>query len=236
MNPPELLSQVLRPDAAIRHIADRRWTSLPPESEKGAYDAFAGTYDKVIANRFFSPAAWGCPADAYESAVRSALDLTTGGYALDAPCGSMVFSNRAYGSKDLDRTVLFDRSLGMVKRANHRHPAGTFLHGDIYDSPFRDAVFGNVMSWGLFHVVGTTPKLVSSFRRIMADGAPFSMYTLVLSQRPAGNAVLRLLHRIGQAAPPETAEHVTRTIGEQLKIETSIQHGNMLFITARNRA
>jgi ubiquinone/menaquinone biosynthesis C-methylase UbiE len=153
MNPPELLTNVVRSDAPIRHIADWRWTSHPP-----------------------------------------------------------------------------------VKRANHRHPNGTFLHGDIYDSPFKDNAFGNVMSWGLLHVVGTTPKLIRSFRRIMAEGAPFSMYTLVLADRPVGDRVLRLLHRIGQAAPPETADHVTATISDQLHIEQSYQHGNMLFITARNRA
>jgi hypothetical protein len=52
-----------------------------------------------------------------------------------------------------------------------------------------------------------------------SEGAPFSMYTLVLADRPVGDRVLRLLHRIGQAAPPETADHVTATISDQLHIE-----------------
>ncbi len=121
----------------------------------------------------------------------------------------------------------------MIKQARRRVGPGQFVQSDVFQAPFDDESFSVIMSWGLFHVIGTSEDLLRSFHRLMQPGATLSLYTLVSANRIVGNTALKILHRCHQAVPAESADHVRRVVGTHLSIESSYQHGNMLFLTAR---
>ncbi len=222
----------VRDDVQLSQLSERVWSVLPPEQQRGPYHRLARLYDWLIASRWFSPLFWGCPSSAYGEAVAAAHASTPDSPLLDCPCGSMAFSSAAYTPEYIERSILFDRTLAMIDRAAVRHPSSSFLQGDAFKLPFHDEQFAAVTSWGLMHVVGTSPELLRSFQRVLQPGGAFSMYTLVLSNRRLGNAMLGGLHRAGQAVAPETADHVRSVVSQHFTITAFEERGNMLFLTA----
>lgn len=210
-------------------------TSIKAQDRGAAYDRMAAGYDALVGNGIYNRLTWGCAKANYARAASDFLIRAGDGPLIDFGCGSCVFTADAYRGHE-DRLILFDRSLGMLSRAAARLPEGRYLQGDALDPPFEAGSFAGAMSWGMLHIFGTNALYLAQLARLLAPGAPVAIATLVLSERRVGNMMLRMLHRNGEAALPETASEVSRAFGDHFTLDTSTQHGNMLFLTGRKRA
>lgn len=210
-------------------------TSIKAEHRGAAYDGLAAGYDALVGNGIYNRLVWGCAKANYARAAADFLKNADARPIIDFGCGSCVFTADAYRGNE-GRLVLFDRSLGMLSRAAARLPDGQYLQGDALDPPFEGGSFAGAMSWGMLHIFGTRAPYLAQLARLLKPSAPVAMATLVLSERRIGNMMLKMLHRNGEAALPETASDARRAFGDHFALDTSAQHGNMLFLTGRKRA
>ncbi|QKG71100.1 methyltransferase domain-containing protein [Erythrobacter mangrovi] len=203
-----------------------------PEAERGAeYDRLAKAYDLVVGNPIYNRIVWGCPKRAYDAAARRMLDRTDGPL-LDFGCGSLVFTANAYRGHE-QRLVLFDRSLGMLERAQGRLPGARFIQGDAFAPPFAPASFAGAMGWGMLHVFGSKSGYLAQLRDLVSPGAPVALGTLTLAGRNPGDFMLRQLYKQGEAAEPETRDDVIAAFERHFTLEAAEPCGNMLFLSGR---
>ena len=215
-------------------IAPNIWSSLPPEARGATYDKMAAGYDAVVGNGVYNRLVWGCAKANYARAASEFLMRAGDGPLIDFGCGSCVFTADSCRGNE-DRIVLFDRSLGMLSRAAARLPKGNFLQGDALNPPFESGSFAGAMSWGMLHIFGTRARYLEQLARLLRPGASVAVATLVLTERRTGNMMLRMLHRNGEAALPETTTEVTAAFVAPFELESTERCGNMLFLTGRKR-
>lgn len=211
-------------------ICHALWSALPPESQSAAYDPIAAAYDRIVGNGLYNRLVWGASRQAYAAAAREALAMAPTGTMLDCGSGSLVFTAEVYRDAARHDLILFDRSLGMMKRGANRLPSCIGLQGDALAQPFKNDSFDGGMAWGVLHIFGTASPLLGELARVLAPRAQLTLSTLVLSGRPIGDRMLRLLHRRGEAAVPETAEAVLAAISGHFRVDASWQEGSMLFV------
>jgi ubiquinone/menaquinone biosynthesis C-methylase UbiE len=176
----------------------------------------------------------GCPVSAYNDAAARLIAKAGEGPVIDYGCGSLVFTKDVYRPVQ-DRTLLFDRSLGMLQRAKKRLPGGIFLQGDALNPPFENAMFAAGMGWGMLHLFGSGSPYLQALSNILRPGAPAAISCLVKSKRAAGNRMLQLLYDKGEAALPESADSVTDAFSSIFDLENSRLIGNMLFLSGRKK-
>jgi ubiquinone/menaquinone biosynthesis C-methylase UbiE len=230
---PPLLQSVLKEGSAIEQIDSMIWSVLPEAERDASYDRMARVYDWVIGNGLYNKLVWGNWSKLYRDVAADAVSPLPDGPILDCGCGSLVFTSRAYTPAVLDRMILFDRSLGMMRRGADRLPKATFLQGDALALPFVDESFPLCLSWGLAHIFGSESGLFAELRRVTRTGGLVKLSMLVLADRLPGDAVLPQLHKRGEIAQPEQANSVRRAFARHFSIESEVLRGNMLFLTGR---
>ncbi|MBD3729922.1 MAG: class I SAM-dependent methyltransferase [Sphingomonadales bacterium] len=209
-------------------------SSLPEAERAAGYDRLALGYDLLVGNPLYNRLVWGCPKSAYRGAAGGLLADVPAGELIDFGCGSLVFTAASYRGCE-DRLVLFDRSLGMLRRGRERLPRGRFLQGDAFAAPFDDGTFAGAMGWGMLHVFGTGSGYLAALHRLVRHGAPVAIGTLVLTDRAIGNRMLAMLHARGEAAAPEGRDSVERAFATLFAIQHARLAGNMLFLQGRKR-
>jgi ubiquinone/menaquinone biosynthesis C-methylase UbiE len=229
------LTDILAPGRTGDPVSPGIWSTLPLHQRADSYDKMATAYDNVVGNSLYNRIVWGASIGDYAATAREALNGATRGAILDCGCGSLVFTAKAYKSAPLDRMILFDRSLGMMKRGAARLPAGQFIQGDAFDLPFRDGTFETLFAWGFLHVVGSASPLLSELCRVAAPGATITISSLVLTNRWAGNRMLALLHRQGEAASPQTEAEVMQAFSNIFELTSHTLHGSMLILRGKVR-
>jgi ubiquinone/menaquinone biosynthesis C-methylase UbiE len=230
-----LLANILLPGRTAKTVSHGIWSTLPMEQQADSYDKMARAYDVVVGNSLYNRIVWGASTSDYATEAREGLSYASAGSALDCGCGSLVFTARPYQSAPLDRMILFDRSLGMLRRGAARLPNGQFVQGDAFDMPFRSATFETIFAWGFLHVVGSRSPLLSELCRVAAPGAPITISSLVLTNRWVGNKMLGLLHSQGEAATPETEAEVIQAFSNIFSLTSHSLHGSMLILRGKVR-
>lgn len=229
-----LLDSVLRPEFKADQVDPNIWSVLPAAEREAPYDRMARAYDWLIGNSLYNKLVWGnwskLYRDAASDAVRSAPEE---GPILDCGCGSLIFTSAAYAPNHLERMILLDRSLGMMRRGSNRVRSATFVQGDALALPFVDASFGLTLSWGLAHIFGSASGLFAELRRVTKPGGKVIVSMLVLADRSPGDSVLAQLHKRGEIALPERMDQVRTAFAEHFAIETDVLKGNMAFLTGR---
>ena len=208
-------------------------SSLPENARAASYDKMALGYDLLVGNGVYNRFVWGCSKSEYARAAASLLEQAPQGPIIDFGCGSCVFTAPTYRGHE-DRLTLFDRSMGMLERAEKRLPTGKFLHGDALDAPFEDDHFAGGMGWGMSHVFGTNSGYFSELHRILRPGAPVAISSLVLTDRRVGNRMLRMLEKQGEAVP-ETVEQVANAFVRYFPNAEKQLVGNMLFLIGQKQ-
>jgi ubiquinone/menaquinone biosynthesis C-methylase UbiE len=192
-----------------------------------------GAYDAVIGRSLYNRLVWGTWSSRYAQAARRALALADAAPLLDCGCGTLCFTANAYRQAPLERLVLLDRSVGMLRRGRRRLPQGRFLQGDALDPPFVDQVFGTTMAWGMVHLFGSASPLLDQLRRVTRSGGQVFITVLVRSRRLPANRMLQSLHARGESAAPETATTVRDAFASHFDLVDSQQWGAMLFLHGR---
>lgn len=227
------MTACLAPGHSLEQIDPNIWSTLAPADRGDGYDKIARTYDWVVGNGVYNRVVWGASVHDYAAAARDAVATMGDGLLLDCGCGSLVITADAYRGAPLDRMILFDRSLGMIRRGAARLPGGRFVQGDAFNMPFADETFSTVAAWGFLHVGGTGSPLLAELRRVAAPGATIMLSSLALTDRAVGNRMLGLLHRNGEAAQPETQAAITAVFTHLFQLESATIRGNMLVLRGR---
>ena len=105
------------------HEVDRDIVSVLPEDvARSQYDVWARVvfFDHVVSSRPYNRIVWGTSPDEYAAFEGRALGARPTGWALNAGCGSLVFTAEVFSHHTGRPVVLFDRSLRMLRRARRR--------------------------------------------------------------------------------------------------------------------
>jgi len=231
------LANMLLEPGALAQVSTDIFSVIPAAERDHHYDKTAAIYDKVIGNRFYNRIIWGNWPSDYETFCKSALTSRKHGPVLDAGCGSLVFTAKAY-CECTRPAILMDRSLGMLHRARERLVtlAGevpdhiTLLQADIFDLPFVDHTFSTVQSFGMLHLFGDTDRLLKALLRVNQDSG-----SLFLSSLAANNALakryLTMLKSHGELTlvePSETLLERANRSGSSFSMRTI---GNMAYLS-----
>lgn len=204
-------------------------SSLDEAERPASYDRLAKGYDLLVGNALYNRIVWGCPKSAYARNTTAFLSRAGEREVLDFGCGSLVFTAGIYRGHER-QLLLFDRSMGMLKRGRERLPDGKLLQGDAFAAPFADGSFGAVCGWGMLHVFGTGSAYLETMHRLAAPGAAIAIGTLTRSGRLIGDHWLDMLEKQGEAASPETPDAVTAAFTAFFRLDHAERYGNMLFL------
>lgn len=231
--PPPDLAALLRPGVALRATRDGIASVLPEAEEEASYDRMVGGYDALIGNGLYNRIVWGASTRGYAATARRVVTAAVAagrGPVLDCGCGSLVFTADSYRDVAPARLLLFDRSLGMMRRARSRLPAGRFLQGDATDLPFAPATFGATVAWGMLHIFGTGSAFLPELHRVTMPGGTVAVSSLVGTGRMLGDRALALLHRNGEIAAPQPAAVVEAAFAALFGITERSLDGSMLTL------
>jgi len=156
---------------------------------------------------------------------------------LDAGCGSLAFTARAYVSDNRRPVVLLDQSLRLLRIAKSRliklngHiPENViFMHGDALQLPFKLKSFNTVISLNLLHVLKDIKGLLQEIRNVLSDGGAIFLTTLIENNRVA-DKYLRMWGKAGEVVPRNAQQlfSIFEMLGMPVKYRTK---GNMAFIS-----
>lgn len=210
--------------------------SVLEEADRPAhYDGIAGVYDAVIGSWLYNRILWGNPLSDYRDYSREAITEAEGPL-LDAGCGSLVFTAADYAASTVP-AVLFDRSLGMLRRARSRLPEGhpsLVVQGDLSELPFEDGVFGRVCHFAVAHVLPERLPVLRELHRVLRPGGTLFISSLILGYW-LGDAWAGVLHRRGELSAPYEAAVL---LGELAAVGFETEHrtrASALYVKAHKR-
>jgi len=210
---------------------------LPDETPGQRYDSRARAYDRLIGSRLYNRIFWGSAPDEYRAFARRAVESSRSGWLLDAGCGTLLLTARAYAAAPERPVVALDQSIGMLQRARERlaETSGgrsqhvVFLQADLLDLPFSEHCFQTVLSMGMLHLFDNVWPLVRALSRITQPGGHLFLSSLVANGR-FGDRYLRFLHRAGEVAAPRTAAELERVLRDALGNDATFSvTGNMSY-------
>jgi len=223
---------LLAPGRTLRPGTDQVLSALSPNDQGAPYDRKAAIYDRVVGARAYNRIMWGTSTAAYREFAGEALAAAIGPM-LDAGCGTAVFTAGAYreASRPL---VLVDRSIGMLTRASARldRAPPALVQADLLDLPFAPESFTTVSCFAMLHVLDDPWPALPSLWRQLAPGGRF-LASMLVTDRPAGGAYLRVLRRAGEVGPPrnlaELAAAAHQALGDSVVLDRT---GSMAWLRA----
>jgi len=233
------LSEVLLPDANLRLIEPHLYSLYASgEESHSSYDR-KGTlafYDQVACNRFYNRLVWGYDTAAYHSLCRQALNSSSQGWVLDAGCGALAFTARAYAGYTARPVVFLDQSLTLLTRAKSRLAQlcggvpenAVFLHGDALRLPFKPESFGTIICLNLLHVLDDIRGLLRDLRQVLLPGGQMVFTTLIENHRLA-DRYLHMWARAGEVVPRSADQLKAAFEALEMPVTCRIQ-GNMAFV------
>ena len=228
---------MLQPDVELYELSDSFFSVFPEANRKSDYDFNAKFYDFIVPNPLPQKLIWKNSLEDYHNFCVKALNSAESGAVLDAGCGSLVFTARAYSECHNRPILLLDRSLVMLQKAakrlteiNGRIPENILLlQADIFDLPFREKTFATVNSFGMLHLFDDTKTFLDSLNHVLNENG--RMYLLVLlGETPLGKFVTNIFKRTGEIALALNSERMRQRImdaGFNLKLNVK---GNIGYI------
>lgn len=189
--------------------------TTPPEA---AYDRRAVAYDHLIRSRLYNRLAWGTSPAQYTDFARRAI-ASADGPLLEVAVGSAAATAELHAHSTRP-TVLVDLSQPMLDRAarNLADAAGAvppnirLERADVRSLPFPPHGFTTVLGLGFTHLFDDLPSVISDLRQQLAPGGRLYVAGLVGETR-RGRRYLRLLHRAGEVATPQSADELFHQLG-----------------------
>src|SRR5262249_31305772 len=146
------------------------------------------------------------------------------GLILDAGCGSLLFTARAY-AESRRLIIACDQSLDMLRRAQARlaKSAGSvlgrivLLQADLSAPPFRKGSFQTVLSMNVLHHYADAASLILKLKSLLTDSGYIYLTALVTNNRLIGDQYLRVLHNRGWLVRPRTNAEMRELLQDGLK-------------------
>jgi SAM-dependent methyltransferase len=234
---PNLLRQVLCRDT-VRLVDEDIYSVLPDESNEHHYDRRAGIYDLIVSTGVYNSIMWGSSPRDYASFGSEAINSSSDGIVLDAPCGSLLFTAPSY-LQSRRQIVAIDQSIAMLKRARKRlqELAGsmpsnvTLLQADLSDLPFRPGTFRTVLCMNVLHLFQDAEGLISNLTNLLTDDGRLFLTSLVLNNRFIGDAYLRALYLTKEFVRPRGRGELEKIMKDSGAREVNLSvKGNMAFV------
>lgn len=240
MNNLNLLSEVLMPERTVKLIEEDIYSTVDGWDHTYQYDRKAVLYDWVVGTRLYNRLMWGSCPDTYTSFAWQAVSTGLKGPMLDAGCGSLLFTETAYG-KSQRPIIACDESLSMLRRARarlRRSAAGdraiVLLQADIRDLPFKSNSFETVLSMNVLHHHDSASSFGAKLVDLLTPGGCLYLTSLVSSNRFVGDFYLRLLSRSGWLVRPRSTYELKRLMPDELARTISFRtEGNMAYLTLK---
>lgn len=233
--PPPHLAAALATSVLVHEIEPMIWQPSNVERIVAAqYDSIGGTYDLMGGLDLYHRVFWGVSTRAYRAFVERAVTTCGEGTILDAGCGSLLFSARAYLADARVAVIGTDVSLRMLRLARRRLGSNrvALLHADVLQSPFRTGAFEAAICLHVAHVLEDLTGLLGELRRILTSGGRLFLTSVVLVNHWRDN-YLRALARRGIMAPPRRRDDILGAIRASFGTEVDSRLvGNMLFLEA----
>ncbi len=205
---------------------------------RGAYDAQAVQYDKLISNRFYNRLMWGNSPENYSDFCSEGLAENKGGIIADIGCGTLSFTYEVYAENASKEIYLCDLSHEMlllgkqrIEQLQKNTSELTFLRSDALNMPFKDSTVETVLSFGIFHIFDEPLQLVKEMARIVNPGGQVFL-TSLCTERKWSARYLRLLQKKGHVAEPLSAAAI-RSLVEQggISITSFKVIGGMVYVS-----
>ena len=231
------LSKLLSKDVSVRLIESHIYSVLPDIEVESSYEKkFGDIYDWVACNPIYNRLVWGYSTSKFASLTFNALTSSKKCFVLDAGCGSLAFTAKAYIRYSERLVVLIDQSLKLLRiaksritRLNGKVPDNmVFLHGDVLQLPFEPHTFQTITSLNLLHVLDDINKLIVGLRTVLANDGKIYFTTLVQGKRVA-DRYLKAWENAGEVVSRDIIqlEAVFGRLGMPVKYDIN---GNMAFI------
>jgi SAM-dependent methyltransferase len=240
MKVPDNCRAVITKGLAVRLIEERIYSVLPERPQAHLYDRRAALYDWVVGTRLYNRVVWGTSMSDYVAFARQAVASDQDGMLLDAGCGSLLFTARAY--LDCQRPILAcDQSVEMLRRARSRLMKFAvavperilLLQADLTSLPFRPGSFSTAICMNVLHHLADTESLLEGLKHLLAGGGQLYLTSLVKGNRLFGDRYLAALHTRGDFVQPRTGAELEKTIADSFGPDVSARmHGNMAYATA----
>ena len=240
MNVPDNCMAVIAEGLPVRPVEEGIYSVLPERPHSHLYDGRAAIYDWVVGARLYNRVVWGASMSDYVAFARQAVASDQAGMLLDAGCGSLLFTARAY--LDCQRPILAcDQSLEMLRRARSRLmkfagavPARIFLlQADLASLPFRPGSFSTAICMNVLHHLTDAWCLVEGLKKLLAEGGHLFLTSLVKGCRLIGDRYLLALQRRGDFVQPRTGAELGKILAGSFGPDVSVQvQGNMAYATA----
>jgi SAM-dependent methyltransferase len=237
MRAEERLDEIMPRDVKLRVVEPHVYSLYSPGENTNAYDRMGSIYDTVACNCLYNRLVWGYSVSEYHFLCLRALGLSPDGWVLDAGCGSLAFTARAYISYSTRPVVFLDQSIRLLLLAksrlinlNGKVPDNVvFLHADVLQLPFKPKSFSTIISLNVLHCIADVQKALRELRNVLVDGGTISLTTLIENHRLADN-YLRMLGKAG-ALIPRTADQLVAFFGEVHMPVTCRVSGNLAFLS-----
>ena len=116
----ERLCEIIPEDVKLRVVEPHIYSLFSPGENTNAYDRMGSIYDTVACNRWYNRLVWGYWISEYHSLCLRAFGSSADGWVLDAGCGSLAFTARAYVSYSARPVVFLDQSIKLLLLAKSR--------------------------------------------------------------------------------------------------------------------
>jgi SAM-dependent methyltransferase len=167
-------------------------TAAPARSD---YDAVAGLrYNLFIFNPFTMAFTWGLGVLRMPRLMRPARELGRGVF-LDVPCGTGIFTARAYRARADSRILAVDYSLGMLKAAKARAARlgvdnALFIRADVARLPIADASLDGCLSMAGFHAFPDPASAALQIGRVLRPGARVAVTVACSGERKLSDSMI----------------------------------------------
>jgi ubiquinone/menaquinone biosynthesis C-methylase UbiE len=220
----------------LEEVREGIFSVLSEADRESDYDGKAGLYDVVVGNRFYNRLIWGNWPSNYRQFCRACLRAASRGNVIDAGCGSLVFTASVYAKSDNAAIVLLDRSIEMLEHGRTRlmKICGavpehiTFVQGDIFRLPFRDACFDLVMLQGVLHMFDDKAAILAELERVKRESGTLA-FTSLVGNNLLGRKYLSALEKSGEVATVHSTESLSGML-ESLPFRYELASvGNMVY-------
>ena len=236
MNSLEKLKEIVSENRTLRLIEDGIYSVLEEAPHNHLCDRRATVYDLVVGTRLYNRLMWGTSPSDYVMFARRAIESQ--GLHLDAGCGSLLFTARAY-TESRRQIIAFDQSLEMLRRARKRllklsgsAPSHVvLLQADLNDLPFRSQSFSTILCLNVLHQFASAAELINNLNTLLAGGGHLYLTSLITNNRAMGDSYLKALYKAGEFVRPRSSEELKKLLDESLNQRLNYRtKGNMAFV------
>jgi len=159
------------------------------------YDRIAGlAYNLFLFNPFTMAFTWGPGVLRAPWLMRPERVLRRGLF-LDVPCGTGIFTARAYRARSEARILAVDYSLGMLRAARARAARlgvrnAVFIRADVARLPIADAVLDGCLSMAGFHAFPEPASAAREIGRVLKPGAALTLSVACTGERALSDMMI----------------------------------------------